>query len=247
LSIEPTWLFLIPVVFLAGLVRGYTGFGFAAVAVIGLNLFLVPQLSVPIVLGLDVLCSALLMKQARRDADIPTFKLLALGAVVGIPIGLCLILLLPSEILKLGICLLILSICLLLALDIRFKGTDKAFTKFTFGVLAGAGTSGSSVGGPMIVCYMISSSLSSAKQRGTMILFFVISESIALIALFASGLLDIDVVKLTLMLLLPTLCAVKVGQWLFNRYQPSSFKPIALPIMVIVALLGIFVSIKALI
>lgn len=246
MSIEPEWLYLIPIAFLAGLLRGYTGFGFAAVAVVGLNLFMVPQQSVPVVLGIDILCGLPLLRQAFRDADFATFKLLVFGALLGIPIGLGLILLVPSEVLKLGICLLILVVCMLLAINIRFRGTDKSFTKFGFGIFSGAATAGSSVGGPVIVCYMLSSSLNSAKQRGTMILFFIISQTIALMSLFGGGLFNFTVVKLILLLILPTLLAVWIGQCLFNRYQPRSFKPIALPIMVAVSLLGIFASIRVL-
>ena len=237
--IESVWIYLAPMVVLAGLVRGYIGFGFAAIAVVGMNLFLTPQQSVPVVLGLDLLCSAPLLTQALKQADIPTFKLLTLGSVIGIPLGLGLLLLVPSEQLKLGICVLILVISLLLALDVRFKGTDTLAGKLSFGILAGAGTSGSSVGGPIIVSYMLSSSLTSATQRATMILFFVVSEIVALGALFSSGLIGWDIVKLTMILLIPTLIAVRIGQWLFNKRQPHSFKPTALPIMVMVALLGI--------
>lgn len=163
--IESVWIYLVPMVVLAGLVRGYIGFGFAAIAVVGMNLFLTPQQSVPVVLGLDLLCSAPLLRQALKQADIPTFKLLTLGSVIGIPLGLGLLLLVPSEQLKLGICVLILVISLLLALDVRFKGTDTLAGKLGFGILAGAGTSGSSVGGPIIVSYMLSSSLTSTRRQ----------------------------------------------------------------------------------
>lgn len=246
MSIENAWLLLVPVVLISGLVRGYIGFGFAAVAVVGMNLLLTPQQSVPVILALDVICSAPLLRQAVRQADRPTFNLLTLGSLLGIPVGLGLLLLVPGEWLKLGICVSILMICLLLALDVRFRNTEKPTTKLAFGIIAGASTSSSSVGGPIIAAYMLSSQLSSATQRATMILFFVVSELIAMIALLISGLITAEVLKLTLLLLLPTLLAVRAGQWLFNRRQPHSFKVTALPIMAMVALLGITASVKAL-
>jgi uncharacterized membrane protein YfcA len=238
---------LVPAVALAGLLRGYTGFGFAAVAVVGMNLFLTPQQSIPVILGLDLLCSFPLWHQAVRQADMPTFKFLALGSLLGTPLGLWLLLLIPSEVLKLVICVSILVLCLLLAMNIRFRGTDKVAVKLGCGVLAGAATSGSSVGGPMVVCYMLSSALSPMTQRATMILFFVVSELIAMAAMFISGLVGVEVLTLVLILLFPTLLAVRGGQWLFNRYPPSSFKRFALPIMTLVALLGVSAAMKELI
>lgn len=245
--IESVWIYLVPMVVLAGLVRGYTGFGFASVAVVGMNLFLDPQQSVPVILCLDVLCSAPLLQQAVRQGDMPTFKSLTLGSLLGIPLGVGLLLLVESELLKFGICILILFVCLLLAFDVRFQGTQRLSTKLGFGIFAGAATAASSVGGPIVVSYMLSSPLSATAQRGTMIMFFVVSELIALGALYSSGLINTDVLKLTLILLLPTLIAVRGGQWLFNYCPPHSFKYFALPTMVMVASLGISASFRELI
>ena len=66
-------LYVLPVVIIAGIVRGYSGFGFAVIAVVGLNFFFEPQHSVAIVLSLDVICSLNLFKQAFKEADYPVF------------------------------------------------------------------------------------------------------------------------------------------------------------------------------
>jgi uncharacterized membrane protein YfcA len=239
MSLDSIWIFLVPIVVIAGVVRGYAGFGFAAVAVVCMNFLLDPQQSIPVIVGLDLLCSAPLLRQAVAQADRPTFKLLTIGSILGIPVGLALLLVLPSTTLKLGICVLILVFTLLLAFDVRFRGTETARTKLGFGIFAGAGTSGSSVGGPIIVCYMLSSQLSSSAQRATMIMFFVVSELVALAALTAGGLINVEVVKMTLILLIPTLIGVRVGQALFNRKPPASLKQFALPLMFMIAVLGI--------
>ncbi len=236
-------LILMMVVFFAAFIRGYSGFGFAAFAVVGLNFFLSPQQSIPIVLGLDVICSAPLLKQAMRQADIPTLKRLTLGAVIGTPIGLALLLLVPGEILKILICITILIFSAFLILNIRIKNTDKTPAKYGFGLLAGTGTSAASIGGPIVVCYMLSSSLTATVQRATMIMFFIISESVSLGGLFMSNLIDLEVIKLIAILLIPSLIAVRVGQYFFNKKPPKSLKHFALPIISTVAILGISASI----
>lgn len=241
MSLETTFI-LACVVIIAGMIRGFTGFGFAAVAVVGMNLFLTPQQSIPVVLGLDILCCAPLIRQAIKQGDKPTFKLLTLGSIIGIPFGLGLLLFLPSATLKLAICIAILFFSALLIMDFRVKKTDRASVKLGFGVTAGASTAAASVGGPIIVCYMLSSQLSAATQRATMIMFFVVSESIALAALFFSGLVGKEEIMLTGILLIPTLIAVRLGQSLFNRRPPKSLKHFAIPILVMVALLGISAS-----
>jgi uncharacterized membrane protein YfcA len=237
---------LVPIVIAAGLLRGYSGFGFAAVAIVGFNFFVPPQQGVPVILGLDVLCSVGLWQQARRQADIPTFKTLALGALIGIPVGLALLIFIPETLLKLLICIAILLFTLALMFDLRVNNTDTFKSKLSFGLASGAGTAGASVGGPMILSYMLSSSLSSVTQRATMILFFMVSESLAFMAILISGLIDLEIVRLLFILLLPTMLSVRAGQWLFNRKPPKSLKHFALPIMGLAALLGISASIGAL-
>ena len=78
---------VIPVVVFAGVVRGYSGFGFAVISVIGLNFFLEPKQSVAVVLSLDLICSINLLKKAINQANFETLKKLTIGSLLGIPIG----------------------------------------------------------------------------------------------------------------------------------------------------------------
>lgn len=243
---DSLWI-IIPSALLAGMVRGYAGFGFAAIAIVGFNLVIDPQQSIPLVLALDIICSAGLLRQAIHQADMPTFKLLVGGAITGIPVGMGLLLLIPGNLLKLIICIIILLLSLLLMSSFRLNHPERTHVKLLFGTSSGIGTAAASVGGPMIVCYMLSSALSASTQRATMILFFVVSETLAIGALFAGGLVTSTVFHYLLIILLPTLIAVRAGQALFNRYPPASLKHFALPILLLVSVLGISASLRALV
>lgn len=230
---------MVPIVMLAALVRGFSGFGFAAIAVIGMNLFFTPQQSVPVILSLDLLCSVNLWKQARQQANYPILKKLIAGSLIGIPLGLGLLLLLPAELLKLAICLFILLFSLFLACNMRLPHMDKPLAPGLFGFLSGAGTASASVGGPMVVAYMLSSPLNPQQQRATMILFFIVSELLSVGGLLATGIFSWQSLSHIAVLLIPTMLAVRLGQYLFNRWPPRSFKHIALPVMITVSLLGV--------
>tara|TARA_R110001583_G_scaffold1583_3_gene12323 strand:- start:2593 stop:3327 length:735 start_codon:yes stop_codon:yes gene_type:complete len=238
---EQIWL-VIPVVIFAGIVRGFSGFGFAAIAVVGLNFFLLPQQSVILVLSLDLICSLNLWRAALKQADFHTLKRLIVGSLLGIPIGYCFLLLIPAEIIKIMICLIILGLCFLLLSTFRPFNADKVATKIGFGLASGAGTASASVGGPMIVYYMLSSSLSTSTQRATMILFFIVSELLALSTLVIGGVADSTLPQAFLVLIIPTLIAVQIGQFLFHRKPPQSLKSFALPVMISMALLGLINS-----
>ncbi len=241
---ENFWL-CIPVVCIAALVRGYSGFGFAAIAVVGFNFVMPPQQSIPIVLGLDLVCSISLWRQAKKQADYGVFKALTAGSFIGIPIGLGLLLVVPAELLKLLICLIILISSLLLIIDIRIRHSNQPKIIAVFGLLSGMGTASASVGGPVIVLYMLSSALNAQTQRATMILFFIVSEVIALVALLSSGIIDMAMLTVFLLLIIPTLLTARIGQWLFNRKPPISLKHFALPVLIFISLIGMSASLAS--
>lgn len=236
----------LPLVFLAALVRGYTGFGYAAIAIVGMNIYFSPQQSIPVVLALDVLCSLSLLKAALKDVDIATLKLLGLGSLLGIPVGFSLLLLLPAAWLKLLICLSVLAFAWALHKDWRPANAGSPKMAVGFGMASGMGTAGASVGGPMIVCYMLASPLKPQNQRATMILFFILTELISIAALFGQGLFGQQELRLVARLLLPTLVGVMLGHYLFARRPPESFKQVALPVMVAVAVIGLLAALRQL-
>jgi uncharacterized membrane protein YfcA len=56
-------------VLIAGVIRGYSGFGFAMVAVTSMSLAIPPARVVPLVLILEVMASISLVPQVWRDID----------------------------------------------------------------------------------------------------------------------------------------------------------------------------------
>jgi uncharacterized membrane protein YfcA len=76
------------VVCAAGIVRGYSGFGFSALCVAGLSLFLPPATAVPPVFVLEVLASSSLLRSACRHVDWRWLGWLAAGNALCIPLGI---------------------------------------------------------------------------------------------------------------------------------------------------------------
>lgn len=233
------FLLVLPVLIFAGIVRGYSGFGFTAIAVVGMNMVFKPQESVVIMLALDLICSIGIWKSAIKDANYTVLKKLLLGSVIGIPIGLLCLLFIPTVVLKFLICVILLLLCLLLFKEYRFLNSNKNSTIIGCGITSGICTSSASIGGPIIVYYMLTSKLSTTVQRSTMILYFVISEFIALMAIIAKGNVETSTAKTIAIVLIPTLLAVRYGQKLFLKKPPKSLKSFALPVLLVVSIFGI--------
>ena len=71
----------------AGVVRGFSGFGFSALTVVGLSLVMAPGAVVPAVLVLEILASMSVWRAAVRDLDMAWLKSLVIGNAILVPIG----------------------------------------------------------------------------------------------------------------------------------------------------------------
>ncbi len=101
-------------VFLAGIIRGYSGFGFAMVAVTSISLVLPPIHVVPLVLILEVLASIKLVPQVWKDIDWHSLRWLLAGSLLATPIGVYLLANVPAEPMRISISLMVLVAAMLL-------------------------------------------------------------------------------------------------------------------------------------
>ena len=83
--------FVVFVVFVASIIRGFNGFGFSATCISGFS-FILPAIEiVPIILALEVVISIFMVPYVRNKIDWNfVFKLL-IGITIGSPIGLYLL------------------------------------------------------------------------------------------------------------------------------------------------------------
>lgn len=230
----------------AALVRGYTGFGFAAIAITGLNLIWPPQISVPVILLLDLIGTLGLLGSAWPAADKGLIGRLASGALIGIPLGLTLLIQVPESALKLSINTGVLVLTLVLLLRPRPSQRENPWLSRIAGGISGAFTAAASIGGLPIVCYLMSTPLDTRTQRASMVIFLAASDLVALVLLAGSGLLGLHLLLPTLVLLLPTLLGVHLGKVAFQRFRPSSFHPVALPILAALSLSGLWLGLRTL-
>lgn len=230
----------------AAMVRGYTGFGFAAIAITGLNLVWPPQISVPVILLLDLIGSVGLLRSAWPESDRGLIGRLASGALIGVPLGLTLLIQLPESVLKLAINSGVLLLTLILLLRPRKVSREHPWLTRIAGGISGAFTSAASVGGLPIVCYLMSTPLDARTQRASMVIFLTAADVLALVLLAGSGLLGLQLLLPLLLLLVPTLLGVHLGKLAFHHYRPKSFHPVALPILTALSVSGLWLGLRTL-
>lgn len=228
----------------AGVVRGFAGFGYSALTVAGLSLFVAPATIVPAVLTLEVLASLSMWRSALRDADRDWLRWLLGGNLVFIPAGIGLLAWLPPTELRLlvGLALLVAAVLMRLAGSRRFAPTLrlKAAAGLASGLLNGVAASG----GVAAAMLLTAAGVQAAALRATMVSMLFFAGLYALLCAVlvpqgqGSGLLTLETLRWGLLLAPTMLAGIGIGRRVFTDTDPGSFRRHVLTLLIVIAGLG---------
>ncbi len=226
-------------VFLAGLLRGFTGFGFGLTAVPLLSLVMAPARAVPIVLLLQMLVSLAGLRGAVRECDWVSIRLLALGAVVGTPVGAVALAHLAASPVRLVIALVVAGGALVLAGGLRLKRAPTGWGVLPFGLLSGLFNGLAGIPGPPVIALYLAAPVATSVARASMIVFFLATSVIALAPLAWLGLLGRGSLRDAAV----GLPAVLVGSWLgsllYHAGADRHYRRVALLLLLSTATLSV--------
>ncbi|PRA24901.1 sulfite exporter TauE/SafE family protein [Pseudomonas poae] len=212
---ELNWSLSAACVLVAAVVRGLTGFGFAAVAVVGLALLGSLRDAVPLVLCLEVASSLMLLRDAWAQADYFLLRRVLLAAAVGVPCGVWLLTGLDAEWLSLGVYLLVAILALLGLARVALPMGRGPWSAWLVGGSSGALIAAFSIGGPLVVAWLSHCGLHARRLRATLIMFFFVVDLAALAALALADAIGPEVPRRALPLLAPLWLGLWLGQRLF--------------------------------
>lgn len=239
-NLTTTELFILSgIVFVAGAVRGFSGFGLSAI-VMACAIFILPPLAlIPMLWFLEMSGSLAMFKGGVQDADKPTAKGLIIGSAVGLPIGLLINLQLATQTSK----ALALSILIILAVSqlAKVKLPFLASTSGTYGTGVGAGivTGFAGAGGMLIALYVLARELPPRVMRGTLSIYLLGAGALGLITHLLIGTMDQTAVARGLIFVIPTLLGLYVGRALFIPRLEPYYKPFCLTLLLGLASLGL--------
>ncbi|MGF1681623.1 TSUP family transporter [Photobacterium minamisatsumaniensis] len=171
-------LYAVPLsLFFAAFVRGYTGFGFSAIAILILTLSYPVAETVPAVLLLDLIISLPLVATSWNRTDFSQLQKLLWATLLGIPLGLILLWSAPNTVLQILVPSTILSLALLPSIRTPLARRMLA-SPYLCGLMSGWTTSAVSAGGAPVVIHLRNSKLSIQQQRDTLICYFFLTTSL---------------------------------------------------------------------
>lgn len=233
----PPWAlgFAVAGLFFAGIVRGFSGFGFALVAVPLLAVVLDPTTAVPCVVVLQVLVGLASLPAARRNADWRILRRLIPAALIGLAPGLALLAVLPADLTRLGIALILLATVAALAAGLQLTAVPGRGATLGVGLLAGVLQGFAAVPGPPVIALFLASPITPTVSRASMMVFFMaVSSTGAVLATFG-GLITWPITLLALLLYPAFYLGNIVGARVFHGGGERVYRRVALGLLAVIA------------
>ncbi|MFC3126640.1 sulfite exporter TauE/SafE family protein [Pseudoroseomonas globiformis] len=213
---------------LAGLLRGYAGFGTAILLAPVYSTLWGPRVGVPIMLLMELFVSAYLMPRAFGQANRRVIFSIGAAAALATPIGALVLLAADPLALRkaIGVCVLALGAAMMSGW--RYHGARPIGLNLAVGTVSGLLKGATGMSGPPVILYLLSGPEAAAQHRANLILYFGLIGIVAVIPPLWGGLIGLPVLMMTALMLPLMLLSVPLGARLFHVVPVAWYRRCAL-------------------
>ena len=231
------WLVL--AVSVAGIVRGFAGFGSAMIIMPVASTVLNPVAAITFMMATELLGPVPNVAGAWRSAAKDDVLRLALGAAVGLPIGVLALANMPAELFGWLVSLTVLGLLAALMAGWRYRGRLTPSLVTGTGALGGALAGSVGLAGPPVIMLYMASLRPIAAIRANLTLYLVMIDLMMIAVIAAFGLLQAGAMIAGLLLSLPYMAVNWIGGRLFDPAREKLFRGVAYVIIAASAILGL--------
>jgi uncharacterized membrane protein YfcA len=225
--------------FVAGLARGFSGFGSALIFMPIASSVMGAQVASPLLLAIDFLTTLTLIPNAYRRADRRDVGIISLGALVGVPLGTMMLAWGNPLAIRWIIVTLIGSMLALLACGWRYPGKPTAAATVGVGGVAGFFGGLAQLGGPPVVMYWLRDTAVAAVTRANIILYFAIADVLIIFSYSIGGLWTTAILGLAVITGPLFALGLWLGSKLFGKASDDTFRRICYTLIVVSALISL--------
>jgi uncharacterized membrane protein YfcA len=235
----PGLVWLIGAALVAGLVRGFAGFGTAMIYLPVASQWLPPFEALTTLVVMDLIGPLPHVKRALRDGFPADVARLSLGMIVALPVGVYALSLVAPEVFRYGVSLVTLTLLVLLVGGVRYSGVLSRSMIYGTGAVGGLMAGSVGLPGPPVIMLYMASGHSPKVIRANNMLYLILSVA-AMLAMYAIfGQLVVSAIGLGLVITVPYLAANVVGGWIFRPEAERTYRLVAYGIMAASALSGL--------
>ncbi|MEP4194173.1 MAG: sulfite exporter TauE/SafE family protein [Aliishimia sp.] len=230
---------LVGALMVAGLVRGFSGFGSALIIMPVASSVLSPFAAIAFLTVVEFFGPLPNLRDALRKGSIREVGLLTLGVVVALPVGLTLLSQVSPEVFNWIVSCVVLVLLALLIAGWRYNGQLRPTSIVGIGCSGGflAGLVG--IPGPPVIMFYMASSQAISVIRANFLLYLFSVDVIMIVSFVLLGTLDIVAIVVALLMVLPYMAANVIGASLFNPNAERTFRLVAYAIIAASAVVGL--------
>ncbi|RVT97430.1 sulfite exporter TauE/SafE family protein [Rhodovarius crocodyli] len=216
----------------AGLMRGYAGFGTAVILAPIYSTIWGTWQGVPVMLLMELLISIQMLPHAFRDADRRVVLPIGGTAFLTMPLGTWVLFAADPTDLRRAIGALVLVFGCLLMSGWRYHGSRPLWLNMTVGGAAGLLKGATGMSGPPVILYLLAGKEEAKRHRANLILFFALIAIISVVGPIVGGLVDATTIARLIVTLPVMLLSVRIGARLFHVVPERLYRPFAMAVLV---------------
>jgi uncharacterized membrane protein YfcA len=226
-------------IFLAAIVRGFSGFGFSLLSITAISLILPVAQIVPSIFLLEIAASINLIPGIWRDIHWRSLTWLMVGYVIGLPFGGYALIHAPEAPAQIVLGIFVIGTAILMLRGFHLERTPGTAASTATGAASGVLNGAFGIGGPPVVLFYFSTPGAAAIGRASIIFFFLFTDLLGVGYFAIQGIVTTQSFIQSLVWLPALLAGVWIGAHGFRKLNQEAFRRWVLVILIALALLGI--------
>jgi uncharacterized membrane protein YfcA len=220
----------------AGLVRGFSGFGSALIYMPLISALYGPRVAAPTLLLIDTICSVPFTFHAAPQCNPREVAWVSLAGFIFLPIGVTALVYVDAIVLRWFIVVLVLVALVALIAGWRYHGKPTVPASLATGAFAGFGGGAVQIAAPPLLIFWLSGANKAATVRANIMVYFLPQAVLAMAMYYWNALFTGETITLAILLGLPFALAMSVGVYSFHGSSEALYRRVA---YVIIAFAGI--------
>lgn len=236
---DPRFPIAIGIAALAGLVRGFSGFGSALIYVPLISAVYGPRVAAPTLLLIDTISSLPFAIHAMPQCNWREVTPVTSAGAVALPLGVAALVYVDPLILRWFISALVLIAVTALAAGWRYRGRPTLAASLGVGVVAGFGGGAVQIGAPPLLVYWLGGQNSAATVRANIMVYFIMQGTLSVLAYIYGGLFTAQTLALSILFGVPFAVLLAVGARWFHGTSDQLYRRVAYIIIAVSGLISL--------
>jgi uncharacterized protein len=224
---------------LAGLVRGFSGFGSAQIFIPLVAAVYSPRVAAVTLLVIDTLGTAPFTVRAFAHCTWREVMPMYVAAAIAVPFGTLALLVVDPIVLRWFIAFLVLSLVAVLMSGWRYHGRPSLPVTVGVGLFSGLGAGAVQIAGPPVLIYWLSTANKALTVRANFLVYFLLLDLTSCAVYVWKGVFTAEMLALSLLLGIPFFAATAIGATFFHGSSDLLYRRIAYGIIAAAAIVSL--------